>query len=322
MHFNTSFSFLAFSKSLMIIFVLLYGCVEPNAIKPSSETAIIVLGTIQDAGAPHIACTKSCCTSLRKNNTSFPVTCLGLYDSSTQKKYMFEATPNLPKQLKELTAFGAQNNKELPDGIFLTHAHIGHYSGLMYLGKEAVNSNQIPVYVMPRMDSYLRNNGPWNQLVETKNIRLKQLGNRKKKTLSETLSVTPILVPHRDEYSETVGFIIEGPKKSALFIPDIDKWEKWDLSIVEEVTKVDYAFLDATFYSGDELNFRDISEIPHPFIVETMTLFKRASEEIKDKIYFIHMNHTNPTLDPDSKTSKIIKNNGFHVARLHQVFEL
>ena len=134
--------------------------------------------------------------------------------------------------------------------------------------------------------------------------------------------MTPILVPHRDEYSETVGFIIEGPKKSALFIPDIDKWEKWDLSIVEEVTKVDYAFLDATFYSGDELNFRDISEIPHPFIVETMTLFKRASEEIKDKIYFIHMNHTNPTLDPDSKTSKIIKNNGFHVARLHQVFEL
>lgn len=312
----------AFKRSLFVFIIFLCGCKEPKAEKSTDKTSIIVLGTIQDAGAPHIACTKTCCTILRNSNTFKPVTCLGLYDSSTQKKYVFEASPNLPQQLKDLTAFGVKSKKELPDGIFLSHAHIGHYAGLMYLGKEAVNSKNVPVYAMPKMASYLQNNGPWSQLVETNNISLQPLEDKKVVALSENVSVTPLLVPHRDEFSETVGFVIQGPQKSALFIPDIDKWEKWDLSIEEEVEKVDYAFLDATFYSGEELNFRDISEIPHPFIIETMALFENATKAVKEKIFFIHMNHTNPAIDPSSKASQIIEAYGFHVARLHQVFEL
>ena len=37
--------------------------------------------------------------------------------------------------------------------------------------------------------------------------------------MSYKYSVTPIQVPHRDEYSETAGYIIKGKNKKALFIP-------------------------------------------------------------------------------------------------------
>lgn len=322
MHFNNRYLFSALYKCVFVLLTLSCGCEEPKVEKFKAKTSLIVLGTAQDAGAPHIACNKTCCDTLRKQNIQKLVTCLGLFDSRTQKKYLFEATPDLPNQVKQLMAFGVESDKELPDGIFVTHAHIGHYTGLMYLGKEAVNSTNVPVYVMPKMESFLRENGPWNQLVETKNLNLKQLKNNHKVVLSDDLSVTPILVPHRDEYSETVGFVIKGPSKSVLFIPDIDKWEKWKLSIEEEVAKVDYAFLDATFYSSEEVNFRDISEIPHPFIMETMALFENSSKEVKEKIFFIHMNHSNPTLNVKSKSSNYIKSKGFNIARLHQVFEL
>ena len=134
--------------------------------------------------------------------------------------------------------------------------------------------------------------------------------------------IVPFLVPHRDEYSETVGFMITGPNKSVIFIPDIDKWEKWDRDIIEEISRVDYAFIDGTFYDGEEINNRDISEIPHPFIIESMTKFKKLPSKEKSKIYFIHLNHTNPLLDPGSEASQQVSSRGFHVARFMDRFEL
>ena len=186
------------------------------------------------------------------------------------------------------------DTKELPDGIFLTHAHIGHYTGLMYLGKEATNAKKVPVYAMPKMGGFLEQNGPWNQLVTNNNITLKKLENNKAIVLSENLKVIPFTVPHRDEYSETVGYTIIGPNKTALFIPDIDKWEKWETNIIAAISKVDYAFIDATFYDAEEINNRDISQIPHPFVIESMALFDNLSETQKKKIHFIHFNHTKP----------------------------
>ena len=141
-------------------------------------------------------------------------------------------------------------------------------------------------------------------------------------TLTPKLKVTPFLVPHRDEYSETVGYRITGPNKSALFIPDIDKWEKWNKDILDEIKKVDYAFLDATFYSGAEINNRDISQIPHPFIIESLEKFKGLSKEERSKIVFIHFNHTNPVLNPDSKESKAVLEQGYSIGRAEDVFEL
>jgi len=175
---------------------------------------------------------------------------------------------------------------------------------------------------MPKMQGFLENNGPWSQLVSNKNISLQELKDNEEVALTSSLKVVPFTVPHRDEYSETVGYKINGPNKSVLFIPDIDKWGKWKTDIVSEIKKVDYAFLDATFYDSEEINNRDISEIPHPFVIESMELFKNLLPAEKEKIHFIHFNHTNPLLNPDSEQSKEVLKKGFQIARLHQQFGL
>ncbi|PKL79848.1 MAG: pyrroloquinoline quinone biosynthesis protein PqqB [Ignavibacteriae bacterium HGW-Ignavibacteriae-4] len=313
---------------LLLILILLLSCNKsPEKINKSqptpSKTSIVILGTIQDAGSPHIACTKDCCKDLfDKPDNTRQVVSLGVYDASTKKRFLFEATPDMPKQLNYLLQYGEQSDKKIPDGVFLTHAHIGHYTGLMYFGKEAMSADRVPVFAMPKMKDFLETNGPWSQLVSEKNIVINQLKDGESIQLSNDLKVTPYRVPHRDEYSETVGCHIQGPNKSALFIPDIDKWEKWEKSIIEEIKKVDYAFLDATFYDGVELNNRDISQIPHPFVIESIEKFKDLNKDDKRKIIFIHFNHTNPILNPNSSEAKNLIDKGFRIAKFQEVFEL
>jgi len=314
--------------------VLIYSCVdkpsskkiyknEENKVLSHNATALMILGTIQDAGSPHIACKKECCKGLFKNpNKDRQVVALGLVDNKHSKKYLFEATPDISIQMKSLIRNDIQNKNEMVDGIFLTHAHIGHYAGLMYLGKEATDAKGVNVFTMPRMKKYLETNGPWDQLVSRNNISLTQIENEKPIALTPNIKVTPLLVPHRDEYSETVGYKIAGPNKTALFIPDIDKWNKWEKNIIEEIKKVDYAFLDATFYSGKELNNRDISQIPHPFIIESLKRFKELDLQERNKVIFIHFNHTNPVIDITSKEAKNVLNEGFKIAEINNVYEL
>ena len=288
-----------------------------------NKTSIIILGTIQDAGSPQIGCNKKCCVNLFEHpDKDRKVTSLGLIDVPNKKTYLFEATPDIGAQMKMLYEYGDKSRKENIDGIFLTHAHIGHYSGLMFLGKEAMDAKNIPVYTMPRMKEYLSNNGPWSQLVTRNNIELKELQNEESVHLASNIKVTPFIVPHRDEYSETVGYKIEGPNKTALFIPDIDKWEKWSKNIVDEIKKVDYAFVDATFYDSKEINNRDISEIPHPFIIESFQKFENLDNTDKNKIIFIHFNHTNPVINPNSDEAKAIVEHGYRVGKINDVFEL
>lgn len=247
---------------------------------------------------------------------------MGLIEPDTERTFLFEATPDIVTQMKLLTRLNSNSEKEMADGIFITHGHIGHYTGLMYLGKEATDAKAVPVYAMPRMREYLTTSGPWSQLVKRENIALRTMSAEKKVILSDKLQVTPFLVPHRDEYSETVGFHIQGPQKSALFIPDIDKWERWDRNIVEELSKVDYAFLDATFYSGKEINNRDITQIPHPFIIESMKTFKHLPLKEKNKIVFIHLNHTNPVLNENSVEAKKVLEAGYRIGKTGEIFEL
>lgn len=294
-----------------------------NKEEEKTVTSIVILGTIQDAGSPHIACKKDCCKGLFKNpDKDRQVVSLGLFDADQGKKYLFDATPDISRQLKYLKTYGVQSEEEMPDGIFLTHAHIGHYAGLMYLGKEATDAKNVAVYAMPRMKTFLETNGPWDLLVSRSNIQIIPIENEQEVRLSDKLLVTPIQVPHRDEYSETVGYRIEGPNKSALFIPDIDKWNKWEKDILEEIKSVDYAFLDATFYSGEEINNRDITQIPHPFIIESINKFEPLSKMERNKVIFIHFNHTNPIIDPTSEASKTIVSKGFRIGKINDIFEL
>lgn len=307
----------------LIIFFIAIACnnsskqVKTVGVEPEVENvkvSLYVLGTVQDGGSPHIGCQKKCCSLLFKSpDANRKVVSLGLVDHENKKSYLFEATPDMPSQLKLLKELSGIDN-ETPNGIFLTHAHMGHYTGLMYLGREALGSKKIPVYAMPKMKSFLESNGPWDQLVALENIVIQELNNEKAIKLTPNLSVVPFTVPHRDEYSETVGYKIIGANASVLFIPDIDKWSKWKNNIIEEIRNVDYAYLDATFFDGEEINNRDISEIPHPFVIESVGLFENLPEIEKKKIHFIHFNHTNPLLNPNSKQSKIVTKRGYNIA--------
>ena len=293
---------------------------EPELASEKSEVELVVLGTTQDAGSPQIGCARSCCAALSpEEGARRMVVSLGLIDRSQGRKYMIEATPDLPAQLDALNKLDENKGGKLLDGLFLTHAHIGHYSGLMYLGKEAMDAQQMPVHVMPRMASFLSSHGPWEQLVERGNIRLEELEEGQWRKLSERLSIRAFRVPHRDEYSETVGFEISGPNKKVLFIPDIDKWEKWSKDIAQEIKAVDLAFLDATFFSGAELPKRDMSEIPHPSVRESMERLSALSEEDKRKVHFIHFNHTNPLLKAGSPELQLVREMGFQVAQYGSV---
>lgn len=290
-----------------VIIFFLFTSFQPA----DNDPFLVVLGVAQDAGYPQIGCDKDCCKKYwDKKITKQKVSCLALFDPATNQKWIFDATPDLTEQLHEADKL----QKGDLSGIFLTHAHIGHYTGLMYLGREALNSNEIPVYAMPRMYEYLKSNGPWSQLISLKNIQLKKIKADSTIILTPEIAVTPFLVPHRDEFSETIGYGINVGNRSVLFIPDIDKWQKWNNDISALVTAYDYVFLDGTFYKDGELPGRNMDEVPHPFVQESLELFDALPANQKQKICFIHFNHTNPLLDKSSKEHKEVKSKGFNVA--------
>ena len=280
----------------------------------TTKPHVIVLGVAQDGGYPHIGCEKKCCMRVHdaKDSSQFVVS-LALVDPNEEKWWLFEATPDMTDQLHLFRQTTKGIYPYLPEGIFVTHAHIGHYTGLMELGQEAMGSKKVHVHALPRMCKFLRSNGPWSQLVDLNNIVLMECKTKTPVSLSESIMVTPFTVPHRDEFSETAGFRIETKERNYLFIPDIDKWEKWEKNIVEEVDLVDVAFLDATFWSITELPFRNIKMIPHPLVSETIEHFKESRSELKKKVTFIHFNHTNKMMW-DKGARQEIEERGFSIA--------
>ena len=284
----------------------------------SEAPYLVVLGIAQDAGYPQAGCAKECCEAVHQGRVERKhVSCLALVDPVSGRRWMFDATPDFREQLRMLDEFAPPRpGSETPslDGIFLTHAHIGHYTGLMFLGHESIGASEVHVFAMPRMHRFLGTQGPWDQLVNYKNIKLRPIQEGRPTRLGEGLFVTPIRVPHREEYTEVVGYRIDGPNASALFIPDIDKWEKWDQRIENVILSVDVAYLDGTFYANSEIPDRDMAQIPHPFIEESMARFQFLPESQRAKIRFIHMNHTNPALQAGSEARKAIEAAGMRIA--------
>jgi pyrroloquinoline quinone biosynthesis protein B len=263
------------------------------ASQPSSgahDWQLVVLGIAQDAGIPHLSCQAPLCAAIRAGKRRAErVSSLGLIDRVSGHAYVFDATPDFNAQVHALTG------GRPPTGIFLTHAHIGHYTGLMYLGRESIGAKGVPVYGTARMIEFLATNGPWSQLITLGNIERHTLDYDVALALPGGVRVSAFRVPHRDEFSDTVGYRIEGPRRRAIFIPDIDRWEKWDRSIRALADTVDLAFLDGTFASPGEVN-RNIEEIPHPMMSRTRELVKGT----RARLWFIHINHTNAELDaPD-----------------------
>lgn len=228
---------------------------------------------------------------------------------------MVDCSPDFPRQLQRLQSVAPRRDGPALDGLLLTHAHVGHYAGLVHLGTEVMNTQRLPVYVMPRMAEFLRTHAPWRQLVERQNIELCELADGRWQKLDEQIRVRPLLVPHRAEYTETVAYQIEGPGGSVLYLPDVDHWDFDGPTIEEMIAAAEVAYLDGTFFNGEELPGRDMSAIPHPTICQSMDRFASLPESQRGKIRFLHLNHTNPAINPTSQASHRITKAGFHVAQ-------
>lgn len=283
--------------------------------------SLIVLGVAQDGGHPHAGCRKPCCAGAWDNPAlGHRCACLGIVDPTTNQRWMLDCTPDFPAQLNALDQVEPVTESPGLDGILLTHGHIGHYAGLMHLGREVLGTRQVPVWAMPRMRTLLEQSAPWELLSRLDNVVIQDLEGGVTVTMNPNLSIRPIPVPHRSEYTETVGFVVSGPNRSALYLPDIDKWQRWP-SINDVLSEVDLAFVDGTFFGEGELE-RPMVEIPHPSIEESIEFFGALDADTRDKIHFIHMNHTNPLLGPHSAAHEAVEAAGMHVAREGQRYPL
>ena len=287
-----------------------------NEPAPTCALEVVVLGAGQDAGAPQLGNPED--TGPRLLPTS-----LGVIDRENGQRFLFEATPAVTEQVHALAALAPPDPDTSGglglDAVLLTHAHIGHYLGLAQFGFESASADGQLVLAMPRMAEFLRSNGPWSQLVEKGNIQIVELADGQLQPISDTFGVWPITVPHRDEFSETVGYLMMTPQRTALFVPDLDSWDEYAQlsgdSLEALLARVDFAFIDASFYDDNELPGRDMSAIPHPRVLATMERLADLPADERAKVHFIHYNHTNPIRDPESEQSAEVAARGFHVAR-------
>ena len=253
---------------------------------------------------------------------------LGLVDHHTRRFWLIDATPAFPAQLHELQTLGADFQPPTAglrfSGILLTHAHVGHYTGLIHLGREVMNTDHLPVYATARMAAFLRESAPWSGLVEGGNIDLVELEPGRELALTPGLRVIPISAPHRDEYSDTVAYLALGPKRSLFYCPDIDGWDDFDLAAM--LSAAGTALLDGSFFSPAELPGRDLSQIPHPLITDTVAYFDTESFHHGDKalatnVFFIHLNHSNP-LWREGPEREWLAERGFKVGKFGQRWAL
>ena len=281
----------------------------------SKKIFIYVLGSAQDGGYPHFGCRERCCESVWEDTSKqrFPSS-LALVDMNEKKYWLFDVTPEVKNQVHMLDQF----NCSLA-GVFITHAHVGHYMGLINFGLEILNTKKVPVYVMPRMKDYIESSSIFNQLINNENINLTLLSDNKIFNINRDLSIKPFKVPHRNELSETVGFQIIGNKKSVIYLPDIDSWDGFESNLFDIIKSNDILFIDGTFYSKDEIKNRDMSKIPHPEIIDTMHRLSDLSNIDKKKIHFIHFNHTNHILNDKIAYNKVI-GEGFSISQDRELF--
>lgn len=281
--------------SSILLALLLVG---PLCAQNDSDLFVTILGVAQDGGYPQSGCKKPCCRLAWQDVSERKfVSCIAVVDQKSNQRFLFDCTPDFREQLRLLDVIAPMEGQGIGiDGIFLTHAHMGHYAGLIHLGLEALDTKSLKVHGTQRMQTFLTNNGPWSQLIKLKNIEVNPFRIDEPVKLNDRLSVTAFKVPHRDEFTDTVGFKISSAKKSVVYLPDIDKWSKWGRAIEDVVASVDVAFLDGSFFDKGELPGRDMAEIPHPFVTESIARFSTLDREVRSRIKFIHLNHTNPAI--------------------------
>ena len=284
---------------------------------------IFVLGTAQDGGFPHVGCDKDCCSSAIKNlELQRLVSSIAIIDDLKKCFWMIDSTPDFKSQLSLLSNYINHFTYPYFSGIFLTHAHMGHYSGLLNLGLEVMNLRNIPVYVLSGMKHFLMGNSIFYNLVKNKNIAIKEMVEDKPIILNDNISIVPFQVPHRNELSETVGFKVISENRSVIYIPDIDSWEEWDENIIDIISGNNISILDGTFFSKEEINYRNTQKIPHPTINESILKFNSLDHTDRKKVFFTHLNHTNRALDQRSDEYKYVITSGYNILKDGQIIQL
>lgn len=252
----------------------------------------ILLGTAQDGGVPQAGCHCAQCKLAHADPTQRKwVACLGLVDRITRQSWLIDATPDLREQLHALHDLAPGCSLA---GIALSHAHVGHYAGLIHLGRETWNTRDLPVYVSWEMADWIQQNAPWSQLVALGNIQLRRLTVGGEVELSPNLYLKAVPVPHRGEFGDTLAFVARGSARQLFYCPDVDSWDLWEHDLRRWVAEMDVALLDGTFFSADELPERDLSHIPHPLVTDTAQRLAGVSSEV----WLIHLNHSNPLHRP------------------------
>ncbi|HVT59214.1 MAG TPA: MBL fold metallo-hydrolase [Thermoanaerobaculia bacterium] len=318
--------------------VVAAGGGESHAVRPvqaarkahsGGAPRIIALGTVQDGGLPQAGCECAHCVAARHDPAlRRHVASLAIHLPASGRVLLIDATPDLGPQLEVVHDFRhhpAAGVDRMPvDGVLLTHAHIGHYLGLAYFGFESLNSNGLPVYASRRMAAFLAANGPWSELVRRHNVALHEITPGEPLALGEGVAVTALQVPHRNELSDTLGFVVRGPRHTLLYVPDTDSWRAWPRPLPEvlEREKIDVAVLDGTFYAAGELPDRDIKKIGHPLMTETIALLREPVKTGRLRVYFTHLNHSNPALDATGTARRALEAAGFRVLEERQALDL
>ena len=293
-----------------------------------ADVYALVLGSVQDAGFPQVGCYTPRCDAgraLMDAGRGRYVSSLALVERVAERFYLVDATPDITRQLDIITepAFRRRAAERRPfDGIFLTHAHIGHYAGLAMLGNEGLGMRETPVYCTEAMASFLAANYPWRFLVEQGRITLHPLALDRWHRLDPLLEVQAWKVPHRDELADTVGFVFRGPTASLLYLPDINAWRLWNRDLAEAVASVDVALLDGTFWSLEELPGRTAAEVPHPLMPQTMDLLQGVVDRGEARVVLTHLNNSNPALDDGGPQQAEVVRRGFGIAREGMFFRL
>ncbi len=292
---------------------------DPQGLDPALPGPhLLILGTAQDGGIPYAACSCGRCQAAREGrHRARYVASVALVLPDLEEVYLFDATPDIREQLAMLADADEPSgrvDRRPVNGIFLTHAHIGHYLGLAFFGFEAVHTRDLPVYGTPAMMKFLESNAPWEQLLKIGNLAAMPTDPGHPVTLG-SVTVTSMRVPHRDEYADTVAYVFQGPSHRAIYIPDADAWRDWEQSVDELFAGADEILVDATFYSADELPGRSIEDIGHPVMTASMDRWQADVQSGKRSVRFTHLNHSNLALDPTGPPALEVANRGFEILR-------
>jgi len=284
------------------------------------QISVVVLGIAQDAGVPHVGCRCSRCqAAYADRNLAQFAAAIAIVDGRQNPPgiWLIDATPDVKHQLNQLAEVLGPNptrsdRLRQPDGLFLTHGHMGHTAGLVHFGPEAMAVHGLRVYASSGLITALLDSQLWSPLVS--NLALTHLEPNVPLVIADGLEITPVPVPHRDEIgTKTFAYQITGEKNKLIYVPDIDSWALWP-GAKETLGAVDVALVDASFFSSDEIQGRE--SVSHPLVPETLAFFR----EIPTRLVLTHLNHTNPLLDVCSEERRLVESNGVEVAEQGQTF--